>query len=50
MQPGQSQADVLNTLLIVQQETSPRTRVSILAQLSVVDILDQTASLVQQVG
>lgn len=48
--PTQTEGEVINTLMIWQKETNPPTRVSGLVQLSPCDILDQTATLVQQVG
>lgn len=48
--PNSNPADVINANTIVQQETSPRTRISILAPLSPVDLADQFALLAQQVG
>lgn len=49
-QPGQSPADVINGLFIVQAENNPPTRMSCLAPLSPCNIADQFAMLVQQVG
>ena len=48
--PGQTPADVIIANMIVQQEINPPTRVSALAPLSPVNILDQIALLAQQVG
>lgn len=47
---GATPADVINSLFIVQAETNPPTRCSVLAPLSPVNILDQVATLAQQVG
>lgn len=47
--PGETAADVLNRIMIWQAETNPPTRVSGLVQLSVVQILDQVATLAQQI-
>jgi phage tail sheath gpL-like len=49
-QPGESPADTINRLTIVQAETNPPTRMSALVGLSPVNILDQLAVLAQQVG
>lgn len=47
---GESPADTINRLTIVQAETNPPTRMSVLVGLSPVNILDQVATLAQQVG
>ena len=49
-QPGESPADTINRLTIVQAETNPPTRMSALVGLSPVNVLDQLAVLAQQVG